>query len=345
MNSDQERQHLKTGIVEFDSLFQNKWEQVAAEYSNYTSASSKIPSIVEQAKDQFLRKLHNGLISESLIKKVDKELMFENCKFELKNTWSNYLEITQRAFRLDLTPGKNSGALYQTLIHLNAKPIYKPYPMPKYLKNILIITFLLFGVSIGIWDYIEAIPDNLKPILFILPFITILAVIYITRTHNRKVTVIRLNDQGNCKALLNKFLDIIAGRILKESSLLSSSELIHHAILNLENTFWKIALDSSVSSQSKSATGREIHQLILDTARQEIGYTEFLSHFTKLTSQYQYMKEIIIKVGIDIYNGHRVPSRYKKTRIQLVTCPQCAGPFATELDNKCPYCDSVFTRY
>lgn len=341
MNSDLDRQHLKTGIIEFDPIFQKEWEDIAKLNSAYSLAEKNVKAKTDSSKIEFFKKLDRGSLSKSLIALVDSDIGLSNFGNEVERIHASIIENTQRLFNANLCPGLNSLELYRTICDTGSRHDYKLPSIYKSFNFVLVVAFLIVLMMLGI-----GIISNKTELLCLGPLIAIPGVI-IERIYIRdKGFVVRRRGDKSDDTLIKKMSTCIASQLLqKDPQTLSSDEVFSLAKTKLGDIFWNKALELNVSAKSASSTLRDAHAILVSFSVEETGYADFKTQFEKIANQYQYMKRVIIMVGNEIYEGHRVPSRYKKTRIQLVRCPQCAGPLASEMDSQCPYCDSVFTRY
>lgn len=122
------------------------------------------------------------------------------------------------------------------------------------------------------------------------------------------------------------------------------AELLRISFFSIKDRFRQEYFKEIVIPDSHSSGGTEAYSQLVEAGNYN-NLDEFTNAVSEYEAKYAYMKSAIIEVGEEIHNGHRVPSRMEKKRIELIKCPSCGGPLAKDRSTACHYCGSQFARY
>jgi len=343
-----ERLYLRNGLPEFDSSFQEEWENTASVYTKLTKISTRIKEISTKAlSKEFSEILSQGLLSQDIVSMADAEFGYSEYKERVGEIHTAIITSSTYSEKEPVNPSKSSYELYRALREYASDDLLEYAEVPSSGKGFLVASVLLVILGATCNSACGTTTELAKASFFTVVFFwpaILSALIFIIKIFKRRTMTAKNDVLLHSKTELSKLL---AKHILGDSIKLSddidvsSSRVLSAAAKELYSFFWSEFLPSVVTPNSESASGKDIYNIIT-TETEYKTFSEFDESYNSIKSHYEYMKREIMRIGLEIHEGHRVPTSIKSHKIQLLRCPSCGGPLATSSSTKCYYCGSVF---
>lgn len=339
---EQERQYLQTGLLEFNSEFQDEWASVVSLCDSYSEIWKEVTQVRKDLASEFSDRLSSGDLPEELVQSAGEEFSIATIQKALEGIESDvFIHSYNKVQRSNVA--RSIPRLYWSLKAFLERDVFYEKDLPSGGKYFLItgVLLLLMGVTCNSLCDSSLDPNvsSFASVLFVWPAILFTLIFSIKFIHRHQV------DSRNRKVrkVLCRFAGVLTEYILgEEPGQKVSPERVFKASANKMYSYLKTKYQKwAFENLSESEQGGTLHNLVCEVASCE-STGQLKDVYDQVESEYMYMRDTIRKVGWEIHEGIRVPARMKARKIELLRCPSCGGPLADDGKKECYYCGSKF---
>ncbi len=353
MQTKRNQEMIKAGIVEFESDFQYEWNRVAKKYKKLLRIQREIDSLISSRLElEFQEAFTTAKLPATITTEVDAIYDLDGHRNELNQIHKSIDAYSSCQFQFN-DPGNNANKLALLLRDYINNKAYADIKMPDCAVPLVIssvsLLFFLSRLFILTFDKHYMYETNFRILAIGSGIVGIWSLFVALRKIKRKNQI--LKKRTSARLGFDKLATYLSGEILKIKW--EGTEKVTHGFFKdldvvLRSSFNVLKENlrsrysyTMIAKDSPSPTGRELYS-VLNTEDRFSSLEDFENSLGEYAVKFQYMKKAIIEIGEEIQEGHRVASRMKKKRIELMKCPACSGPLAKDGTSSCHYCGNQF---